>query len=147
MPTGNKFSAGLQRLAAWAVFALVLNFLWELAQLPLYDLSNDPNRARIATYLLHCVLGDVLIATVLFVLTSIVLRSLDRPVANPWRGGALVISLGLAYTVFSEWYNVYETKAWSYAPHMPLIGGIGLTPLLQWLVVPALMIMAIRRMH
>jgi len=127
--------------------AIVLHSFWELAQLPLYDLSNDPDRARIVAYLLHCVLGDVLIATVLFVLTSMVLRSLDWPLANPWRGGSLVISLGLAYTAFSEWYNVYETKAWSYAPPMPLIGGIGLTPMLQWIVVPALMIMTIRRMR
>lgn len=136
-----------KRLIVWIVLAAVLNSLWELAQLPLYGLWNDPDRSRIAAYLIHCILGDVLIATVLFFLTSMILRSFNWPADYPWRGGALVITLALVYTAFSEWYNVYEVKSWSYAPQMPLIGGIGVTPLLQWFVVPALMIIAIRRLR
>ncbi len=136
-----------KRLIVWIVLAVVLNSLWELAQLPLYGLWNDPDRSRIAAYLIHCILGDVLIATVLFFLTSMILRSFNWPAAYPWRGSALVITLGLVYTAFSEWYNVYEVKSWSYAPQMPLIGGIGLSPMLQWFVVPALMIIAIRRLR
>lgn len=135
------------RLIDWIVLAVALNSVWELAQLPLYGLWNDPDSGRIAAYLIHCILGDVLIATMLFFLTSMVLRSLDWTMTQPWRGGALVVSLGLAYTVFSEWYNVYELRSWSYAPQMPLLAGIGLTPLLQWLLVPALMIVGIRRLH
>jgi hypothetical protein len=56
-----------------------------------------------------------------------------------------MIVLGLAYTVFSEWYNVYQLHAWSYAASMPLVAGIGLTPLMQWLIVPILMIVLFRR--
>lgn len=137
----------IKNLVTWMTLAVLLNSLWELAQLPLYGLWNDPDPSRIVAYLIHCILGDVLIATVLFFLSSMVLRSFDWTMTQPWRGGVLVISLGLAYTVFSEWYNVYEVKSWSYAPQMPLIGGIGLMPLLQWLVVPTLMIIAIRRIH
>jgi hypothetical protein len=74
-------------------------------------------------------------------------RNYHRDAIRPWRGGALAISLGLAYTAFSEWYNVYEAKAWSYSPHMPLVGGIGVAPMLQWFVVPGLMIIAIRRLR
>lgn len=135
------------RLIEWVVLAVALNSIWELAQLPLYGLWNDPDSGRILAYLVHCILGDVSIAAVLFFLTSMILRSLDWMTTQPWRGGVLAVSLGVAYTVFSEWYNVYEVRSWSYAPQMPLIAGIGLTPLLQWLVVPALMIVVIRRLH
>lgn len=57
------------------------------------------------------------------------------------------VSFGLAYTVFSEWFNVYRIESWDYAPSMPLVNGIGLTPLLQWSVVPVVMIALFRRMR
>ena len=44
----------------------------------------------------------------------------------------------MAYTVFSEWFNVYRLGSWAYADAMPTLGGIGLAPILQWLLMPAL---------
>ena len=41
----------------WAVLAAILHLVWEIAQLPLYTLWDDPDRARVAAYVLHCVLG------------------------------------------------------------------------------------------
>ncbi len=99
------------RLIDWMVLAVAMNSVWELAQLPLYGLWNDPDSGRIAAYLIHCILGDVLIATALFFLASIILRSLDWTITQPWWGGFLVISMRLAYTTFSEWYNVYEVSS------------------------------------
>jgi hypothetical protein len=48
--------------------------------------------------------------------------------------------LGAAYTIFSEWLNVEIRRTWSYTAAMPVLPfiGTGLTPLLQWLVVPGL---------
>ncbi len=100
---------------------------------------------RIAGYIAHCVAGDVLIATLTFLIVAAVLRRLNWPQARPWLGGALLVGLGLGYTVFSEWYNVYRAGAWSYAARMPLVGGIGVTPLLQWLIVPAMMVVLAHR--
>jgi len=57
----------------------------------------------------------------------------------------MLIVMGLGYTVFSEWYNVYRIGSWAYSDAMPLIFGIGLTPLLQWLVVPGVMLALIQR--
>ena len=57
----------------------------------------------------------------------------------------MLVVLGLGYTVFSEWYNVYRIGAWAYAEIMPRILGIGLTPLLQWVVVPIVMLVLIQR--
>lgn len=57
-----------------------------------------------------------------------------------------MLAAGLGFTVFSEWVNVYRLGAWAYKSAMPLVAGIGLTPLLQWLIVPVLMILTVRRL-
>lgn len=135
----------LKRLLVWAGLALPLNFLWEIAQLPLYTLWNDPDPRRIVSYVMHCVLGDLLIATCLYLSAALVCRNMDWPRSSPWRGGIVMVVLALIFTAFSEWYNVYRLGAWSYAPAMPLVFGIGLVPLLQWTLVPVFMIMIFRR--
>lgn len=54
------------------------------------------------------------------------------------RVAAVAIVLGVAYTVFSEWLNVAVRESWAYAPAMPRVPplGTGLSPLLQWIIVP-----------
>ena len=133
-------------LAIWVSLALFLNFLWEIAQLPLYTLWDDPDRMRIAAYVFHCLLGDVFIAVSIYLLTIIVFRDLAWPVRRPWTAGAFMLAARLGFTVFSEWVNVYRLGAWAYKPAMPLVAGIGLTPLLQWVVVPTLMLFIARRL-
>ena len=136
---------GIKQLAVWALLALPLHVLWETAHLPLYTLWDEMDRAKIAAYLLHCALGDMLIATAVFLLTVVVLRDWHWPLRNLGRGGAIMILAGLGYTVFSEFYNVYQLHSWGYRRDMPLVFGIGLTPLLQWFVIPSLMLVFIRR--
>ena len=50
------------------------------------------------------------------------------------------IVLGASYTIFSEWLNVQIRRTWSYTAAMPVVPflGTGLTPLLQWLIVPSM---------
>lgn len=132
-------------LLVWLALALPLHLIWEIAHLPLYTLWDDPDRVRVAAYLFHCVLGDGLIAVGVYLLTAIVFRDLAWPVRRPWTAGGFMLAAGLGFTVFSEWVNVYILGAWAYQPTMPLVAGIGLTPLLQWLIVPPLMILILRR--
>ena len=48
------------------------------------------------------------------------------------------ILFGLGYSVFSEWLNTQIRQSWSYTEAMPVLPpfGTGLTPFLQWLIVP-----------
>jgi hypothetical protein len=124
---------------------LVLHLIWEIGQLPFYTIWQEASVWRIALYVAHCVLGDVMIATLAYLAVALASRQADWPRQRPWAGGAMLVALGLGYTVFSEWYNVYRAGAWAYAEIMPRILGIGLTPLLQWLVVPIVMLVLIRR--
>ncbi len=138
--------AAFRRLVVWAGLAAVLHLVWEIAQLPLYTLWDDPDRGRIAAYVLHCLLGDVLIAVTVYLLTAIVFRELYWPERRPWPAGAFMLAAGLAFTASSEWYNVYRAGNWAYTAAMPLVAGIGLAPLLQWFIVPVAMILILRRM-
>lgn len=62
----------------------------------------------------------------------------------PMGGGAIVVIGGLAYTAWSEWFNVYRAGNWGYTASMPMIFGIGLAPLLQWLILPPMMVFVYR---
>ena len=128
------------------MFALVLNLAWEIAHVRLYAIWSEVDAPGIAWAVLHCTLGDGLIALGMFVLAGLVLRRPDWPSTRPWAGGAIVVLGSVCYTVWSEWYNVYRAGSWAYASSMPLVFGIGLSPLLQWVALPPLMVVAYRAM-
>jgi hypothetical protein len=117
--------------------ATALHLVWETAQLPLYTIWSTGTRLEILFAVIHCTAGDLLI-------TASAL-SLAAPVARigrwPFFGNRMALTailLGLGYTVFSEWLNTQIRQSWSYTEAMPLLPplGTGLTPFLQWLVVP-----------
>ncbi len=132
------------RAGVWSALAFVLNLVWEISHLGLYTIWREADGPRIAWAVFHCTLGDAAIALALFALTAIVLWRADWPVSRPWAGGMIVVTGGIAFTAWSEWYNVYRVGAWGYTAAMPTIYGIGLSPLLQWLILPPLIIVAYR---
>jgi hypothetical protein len=132
----------------WAVLALVLHLSWEIGHLPFYTLWAEPDAWRVALYVAHCTLGrrhdcDPGLSGGR---AGVAAHGLDA-VTSPRAGGTMLVALGLGYTAFSEWYNVYRLGSWAYADAMPLVFGIGLTPLLQWLIVPVIMLVLIRRIR
>jgi hypothetical protein len=51
----------------------------------------------------------------------------------------MALSIGVGYTIFSEYLNTVIRRSWTYAelmPTLPLLG-IGLAPMAQWVVVPS----------
>lgn len=141
--TGVK--PGVAALAGlWAALAFVLNLIWEIAHVRLYTIWAAEDGMSVAWALLHCSLGDVVIAVAMFALAGIVLRRADWPASRPWTGGAIVVIGAVAFTAWSEWYNVYRAGNWGYTASMPMIFGIGVSPLLQWIVLPPAMVGAYR---
>lgn len=132
------------RALVWSALAFALNLTWEIAQVRLFTLWIEADFLSIAWALLHCTVGDVMISLALFALAGVALRQVDWPAAHPWTGGVIVVTGALAYTAWSEWYNVYRAGSWEYAAGMPLVFGIGLSPLLQWLILPPLLVLAFR---
>jgi hypothetical protein len=134
----------MARAGLWSALAFVLNLAWEIAQVRLYTIWAAADGMSVAWALLHCSLGDVVIALAMFALAGIVLRRADWPASRPWAGGTIVVIGAMVFTAWSEWFNVYRAGSWGYAASMPMILGIGLSPLLQWLILPPVMIRAYR---
>jgi len=127
---------------AYAAYLSLSNLIWETAQLPLYTLW-DQDINTIVFSIFHCTGGDVLIGMFSLGIAYGLFRLTGCPLglAVRQRGIAFcAVLFGLGYTVFSEWLNVYVRKSWAYSDLMPLINmgdfGIGLSPIVQWLVLP-----------
>lgn len=123
-----------------AVSGFILHGVWEFAHSQLYT-DHVRGWAYVLWSRVHCTAGDVMILLVCFWLTAIVARS-RKWFAGPNRRTAifLFLILGLGYTTFSEWLNTTVRETWSYTEAMPTMGGIGLSPILQWIVIPPILI-------
>jgi hypothetical protein len=134
----------LARASLWSALGFVLNLTWEIAHVRLYSIWMASDGPGIAGAVLHCSLGDAVIALAMFALAGIVLWHLDWPMSHPWTGSAIFVVGALTYTAWSEWHNVYRAGNWGYTASMPTVFGIGLSPLLQWLILPPLIVGAYR---
>lgn len=114
------------------------HLLWETLQLPLYTIWRQAPPTEIAFAVAHCTAGDLLIATGALLAALVLVRLATASAAGYRTTAAVAIVLGIAYTVGSEWFNTNVSRAWSYSSYMPTVWGIGVSPLLQWLVVPAI---------
>lgn len=129
------------RLTAWG---LLLNAAWEFLQSPLYT-DHRRGLLYIVWTRFHCTGGDALILLGAFWGTSILFRG-RYWWARPRRAAlVLFVLLGLAYTAWSEWYNTQVRHAWEYAEAMPRWFGLGLSSLLQWLLLPPSILALLRR--
>ncbi len=128
-------------IALYIAMSAIGHLVWEIAQLPLYSLWNTASRAELAFAVLHCTGGDLLIAASVLVASLAVLRASSWPRAKVKQVAALAIPLGVGYTAFSEWHNVYVRQSWGYDEAMPTVTilgyDIGVSPLAQWVFVPA----------
>ncbi|MEP7181266.1 MAG: hypothetical protein ABI886_03650 [Betaproteobacteria bacterium] len=140
----NAMSGVVARLGLWSALAFVLNLTWEIAHVRLYTIWATADGMGVAWALLHCSLGDVVIALAMFALAGVMLGRADWPASRPWAGGAIVVIGAVVFTAWSEWFNVYRAGGWGYTASMPMIFGVGVTPLLQWLILPPVMVGAYR---
>jgi hypothetical protein len=129
-----------------ALFSLLLNYPWEFLQVPLFaGLGELPHWEAVETCSLAAV-GDAVIALVAFWVAAAIGRSrrwLMRPRPATW---SAYLATGLAITVALEWSATALFDRWQYAAEMPTVPwlGTGLTPLLQWLLLPPLVVVLAR---
>lgn len=130
-----------------AIFAFLLNLVWELWQVPLFrEMRTAPHWQGVKTCT-AATLGDVLIALVAFWVVAAVTGSrgwvLDPSVGEVWA----FIAVGVAITVAGEWLSTDVLHRWTYTSSMPRVPvlGTGLVPVLQWVVVPPLILWLVHR--
>ena len=130
-------------LAAIRRYLLVVaigNLTWEVVQLPLYTLWNTGTGREIVSAVLHCTLGDFVIAAVGLVSALALVGSPGWPDQHA-RVVIAVVAIGsVGYTIYSEFVNTVLQRSWAYTTWMPRLPwmGTGLAPLAQRLVIPSM---------
>lgn len=129
-------SSWLGTLRQYILLVTLLNVCWEVLQLPLYTIWYSEEIRSIAFAVLHCTVGDALIASFSLVLTMLLVGKKEWPYSRFQAVAMTTILMGVGYTVYSEWRNTTVTHNWAYSSAMPTLLGIGLAPVAQWLVIP-----------
>jgi hypothetical protein len=134
----------MRALVVAILATLGLHFAWEMLQAPAFiDFAGTTWDGTVRCF--AAALGDLLLATGTYVVTALLFRRAAWPVRPGWVTPAVTwIALGVVATIAFERFALSRGR-WSYGPDMPVIVGVGLLPLLQWLIVPALTLLAVQR--
>jgi hypothetical protein len=94
---------------------------------------------------MHCTVGDAGIALVSYIVAAALTGDVRWFSGRVAAGLSSAVVVSVLYTVWAEWRNVYVLHNWAYAAAMPTIGGIGMSPLAQWIVLPMMTVWCLRR--
>jgi hypothetical protein len=154
MPTKKRLTATqipgswnwLAALRTYLVVSAVGHLAWEVVQLPLYTIWSTATLGERAFAVLHCTGGDILIALSALTASLVLIGDSTWP-SHGFRGVCvLTVALGIGYTIYSEWLNAGVRGNWTYSDWMPTLPwiGTGVSPLLQWVVIPTLALLALQ---
>ncbi len=129
------------------VYYFQLHFVWELFQAPRFSSLDSVSHWQGVMICLQATIGDVLIALVAFWAVAVI--SLERrwiKTATTMQAG-LFLLIGIFATMAIEFYSTEIALRWTYAKNMPRLPalGTGLSPLLQWVFIPLVVLWLIRR--
>ncbi len=142
-------SSWLRALRVYLGIMAIGNLPWEFLQLPFYTIWQTGTARDQAFAAVHCWLGDILIALSTLMVALVVVGDSTWPQRRFWIVVPVVMVCGLAYTIFNEWLNVAVRGTWAYSDLMPVIPlgsfSVGLSPVLQWTVLPAVAFAVVRQ--
>jgi len=129
----------MRKLITIFIVAVLLNYLWELAQAPLYVGLEGYNSA----VFWHCFvasLGDGIMVLIIAATGQVILRRRDwfeQPGAS---GYIVMLATGLVLAVLVESVALHLLGRWQYMERMPIVPmlGLGLVPIAQMLILPPL---------
>ena len=132
-----------------ATFALLLNFVWEILQAPLYAGMASMPHAQVTRACLQATFGDMVMMLLAYGAVAASARSRHWIVAASRWQLFWFVAIGLTITAGIEWLATrgHWVQSWNYLPAMPRVPGtgIGLAPLLQWVLLPLLTVWFVRR--
>jgi hypothetical protein len=138
---GRASPPWLATLRRYLLLVVAGNFVWEILQLPGFADWGAGSWRWLAFIVVIGTAGDFLIAVASLVLALIVFGDERWPVARAsyWRVATAASGFGLVYTAYSEWRHAVVLRHWTYSALMPVVPGlgVGVFPLLQWILVPA----------
>ncbi len=130
-----------------AFFSFAFHFIWEFIQVPTYAGMAELDHWQGVLVCTQATFGDVGIALVAFWTTSISVRARQWIRALELKPLGIYVLTGIAITIALEYIYTQITHRWTYSDLMPLVPplGTGLSPLLQWVIVPLLVVFVVRR--
>jgi hypothetical protein len=144
LQNGTDWLTGIRR---YLVFVALSNLAWEILQLPLYAIWKTGTWRNIVIAVFHCTAGDVIIATTALAVALAFFGDRQWPIIGRVPVALTAVTLGIGYTIFSEWMNLVVRKSWAYSDLMPVVPllGTGISPLAQWIVIPGIGLLWARR--
>ena len=123
----------------WTTFALLvfaLNFGWEMMQAKWFASMQGLPLWRATLLCARATLGDLFITAVAFGAAAVIAKRLMWPASHHVvRGTITFIVVGMAIVAAYEVFAL-STGRWRYDETMPTLFGVGVLPLLQWLLLP-----------
>lgn len=130
-----------------ALFGALLNFAWEVQQMPLFDLPVPVDLQAAIAGCTRATFGDALILLAAYWLVALATRSRRWLFSPTVRNVTAYILIGLAATVLIEALSTGVLGRWQYGEAMPVLPVLGtaLSPVLQWMLLPPLVLWLARR--
>lgn len=137
----------LKAIRVYVVVIAIWNLLWEALHLPLYTIWASGTLREKIFAVVHCTGGDLLIAVSALLLALCLIGDRAWPNVQFWPVALLTAGFGVTYTIFSEWLNLVVRQSWAYSELMPVLPllGTGVSPLMQWIVIPIAALWLARR--
>lgn len=132
-------SAWLTTVRTYLAAIALGNLIWEAAHFPLYTIWREGTREHLMLAMFHGTAGDVFVAAAALMMSLVLVGNAGWPTTRFWHVACMTGAFGLGFTFYSEWMNVEVRHVWAYSvlmPRLPVIG-TGLSPVMQWIVVPA----------
>lgn len=118
----------------WSI-AFILNAIWELLHARLYTVGGLPVEMP---RLFQSIFFDAWIIFGLYALLAFLLRNREWYRQAKMKHLILLALLGAVIAISVETHAVYIAHRWEYRSIMPTVMGIGLSPLLQMMILPPL---------
>ncbi len=119
-------------------YAFLLNLLWEAIQAPLFVFDQQSSTFLLTGCLLFCSGVDAFMTLTSYCALSVVARSRYWFLARRLSHWVSFVGIGLVLALASEYTAIHYRNLWQYSERMLVVPGldIGLTPILQWLILP-----------
>jgi hypothetical protein len=124
------------------LFSFLLHFVWEFLQVPAYAGMAAIDHWDGVKLCLSATVGDTGLAVTAFWAASVAARTRYWIVRPCPRDLLIFVATGIVLTIGFEYYHTNVSLRWTYADAMPVVPpfGTGLVPLLQWTLIPPVVV-------
>ena len=128
-------------------FAFLINFVWEMLQMPLFSYPSNASLVQINLACLQASAGDAVMTVIAFWIVAILQKGRRWIFQLSWVSLALFLLPGIVMTVVFEVLATGPLQRWTYAEAMPVLPGLGtgIAPLAQWLILPPIVAFVVNR--